>query len=67
MYALTETSWDENSAIKLLLLRRLIGSSGNSSEYCKRALLMTEWDLERAATYLVAHPAGQDSPEIVHV
>ena len=67
MYALTEMNCNVNSAIKLLMLRQLIGSTGNSCDYCKRALLMTDWDLERAITYLVAHPAGQDSPEIVHV
>lgn len=67
MYALTETGWDVSSAIKLLLLRRLIGSSGVNSDPCKRALLMTDWDLECAATYLIANPADQESPEVVHV
>ena len=67
MYALSETGWNVNLAIKLLLLRRLIGSSGASSDCCKQALLMTDWNLEQAAAYLVAHSTDQDSPEIVHV
>ena len=67
MYALTETGWNVTSAIKLLMLRRLIGSSGVDSEHCKKALLMTNWDLKCAVDYLVAHPTEQDSPEIVHV
>jgi hypothetical protein len=67
MYALSETEWDVNSAIKLLLLRQLIGLSGADAMHCKRALLMCDWHLELAADYLSAHPPGQDSPEIVHV
>lgn len=67
MYALSETEWDVDSAIKLLLLRQLIGVTGAGVDQCKRALLMSDWDVVRAANYLVAHPPGQDSPEIVHV
>lgn len=67
MYALTETKWKVESAIKLLLLRQLMSVSAVDADGCKRALLMSEFNLDHAANYLIANPPDQDSPEIIHV
>jgi len=67
LYALSETGWDVDNAIKLLLLRQLMTSSHESAERCKDALLSAGWDARLAAWNLGPRPKEPDSPEIVHV
>ncbi len=67
MYALEETRWDVHSAIKLLKLKQLLSTKLGDKDACKRALMRRQWDVQEAADYLLAHPPGLDSPELIHV
>jgi len=67
LYALSETSWDVDNAIKLLLLRQLMSGSSKDVELCKEALMSAGWDVRLASWNLGPRPHEPDSPEIVHV
>ena len=67
LYALSETGWDVNNAIKLLLLRQLMSSTNKDAERCKEALMSASWDVRLAMWNLGPRPREPDSPEIVHV
>lgn len=67
MYALEETGWDVHTAIKLLKLKQLLSTHLAEQTRCKQALPRAHWSIDEAAAYLLAHPAGTESPELVHV
>ena len=67
MYALEETEWDVNSAIKLIKLKQLLSTRLASMARCKEVLLLCSWSVHEAADFLLRHPPSQDSPELVHV
>lgn len=67
LYALSETGWDVNNAIKLLLLRRLMSTTNGDVERCKEALMSASWDVRLATWNLEPRPHVPDSPELVHV
>ena len=67
MYALEETEWQVHSAIKLIKLKQLLSTRLAPLERCKEVLLLCCWSVEEAADFLLRHPPGQDSPELVHV
>jgi len=67
MYALSETAWDVNSAIKLLLLRQAMTSSSADAERCKEALMSASFNVNLAKWNLGPRPKEPDSPELIHV
>jgi len=67
LYALSETGWDVNNAIKLLLLRQLMSGCSEDAERCKEALMSAGWDVRLATWNLGPRPQEPDSPEIIHV
>jgi len=67
LYALSETGWDVNNAIKLLLLRQLMSGCSKDAERCKEALMTAGWDVRLATWNLGPRPQEPDSPEIIHV
>ena len=67
MYALEETGWDVHSAIKLLKLKQLLSTHLADQARCKQALMRAKWSIDDAAGFLLAHPAGTESPELIHV
>ncbi|KAK2159483.1 hypothetical protein LSH36_152g04039 [Paralvinella palmiformis] len=67
MYALEETRWEVHSAIKLIKLKQLLSADLADKDMCKKVLMANQWSVEDAANQLLAHPPGQDSPDLVHV
>ena len=67
MYALEETRWEVHSAIKLIKLKQLLSADLADKDTCKKTLMANQWNVEDAANQLLAHPPGQESPDLVHV
>ena len=67
MMALEETSWEVYKAIKYLKLKQLLSVKLADLETCKDALVIMRWNVQDAANYLMANPAGQESPECINV
>ena len=67
MYCLEETGWAINSAIKLVKLKQVLSTNLGDKDKCKEVLMKCDWDVQEAANYLIQHPPGQESPELIHV
>ena len=67
MYALEETEWEVNNAIKLVKLKQLLSLNMGDKERCKQVLMLCGWNVNEAANFILQHPPSQDSPEVIHV
>jgi len=67
MNALNETSWDIHHAIKLIKLKQLLSTNIADKQQCKQALMFSKWDIQQAASYLLAPPEERHTPDLVDI